>query len=110
MGHDGSGRYSCPMINFPDDDPVNVEARVDAIGLRRFFDQATTTGGSFDAGFTDPTTTAAADILETFVQALDANGNIPTAADLLKGAKNATLKVNVAAPRDSPQRRVRAIP
>lgn len=97
MADNGSGGYSCTVKNFPTGSPFVIEAHAGDLVLKNFFDGLQNADGEIDLGETNPKTTLFVDLLATFVGALDANLNFPTAQLLLQAVQNATLEIDLVA-------------
>jgi hypothetical protein len=95
MADNGSGGYSCTVKDFPTGSPFVINAHAGDLVLKNFFEGLQSADGQIDLGETNPKTTLFVDLLATFVGALDANLNFPTAQTLLQAVQDATLAVDV---------------
>lgn len=93
MTYNGNGEYSCLVSNLPDGVAGYIEAEINQMTLKAFFDDLFASQSVLDAGQVGADSTFAADVLSSFAEALSGGPLDPS--QILSGVAGATLAIDI---------------
>lgn len=93
MTYSGNGEYSCIVSNLPDGVAGYIEAQINDMVLKSFFDGLFARQAIVDAGNVGADSTFAADVLTSFAEALSGSALDPFG--ILSGVTDASLNIDI---------------